>query len=153
MSLRAFRLSRRRYAALDGAGARRAGGRWNSVGVSVVYAAESISLAALELLVNLGSEEIPDDLVTTVLDIPEEFVERLDPQDLPGDWRATPAPAALQALGDEWIRRGNNAVLSVPSAVVPTERNYALNPAHPDFGRIRPGKPEAFRFDPRLRSR
>lgn len=153
MSLRAFRLSRRRYAALDGAGARRAGGRWNSAGVSVVYAAESISLAALELLVNLGSEEIPDDLVTTALDIPEHLVERLDPQDLPGDWRATPAPAALQALGDEWIRRGNNAVLSVPSAVVPTERNYALNPVHPDFGRIRVGRSEAFRFDPRLRSR
>lgn len=151
MSLRAFRLSRRRYAALDGAGARRAGGRWSSVGVSAVYAAESISLAALELLVNLGSEEIPEDLVTTVLDIPEELVERLDPQDLPGDWRATPAPAALQALGDEWIRRGNNAVLSVPSAVVPTERNYALNPVHPDFGRIRVGRSEAFRLDPRLR--
>jgi hypothetical protein len=30
------------------------------------------------------------------------------------------------------------------------EYNYVLNPAHPDFGRIRIGRPRLFILDPRL---
>jgi RES domain-containing protein len=41
-------------------------------------------------------------------------------------------------------------VLKLPSAVVPSEFNYLLNPAHPDFGRISIGKPQVFKADPRL---
>jgi RES domain-containing protein len=44
-------------------------------------------------------------------------------------------------------------VLAVPSAVIPQELNYLLNPLHSDFKRIRVGHSEAFRFDPRLRRR
>ncbi|MBI2497892.1 MAG: RES domain-containing protein, partial [Opitutae bacterium] len=40
--------------------------------------------------------------------------------------------------------------LRVPSVVVPGEFNYLLNPAHPDFKRVKIGKPEPFSFDPRL---
>jgi RES domain-containing protein len=45
------------------------------------------------------------------------------------------------------------AVLAVPSAVIPHELNYLLNPRHPHFKRIRVGRPEPFSFDPRLRKR
>jgi RES domain-containing protein len=38
----------------------------------------------------------------------------------------------------------------VPSVIVPQERNVLLNPAHPDFRRIRLGAPEPFSFDPRM---
>jgi RES domain-containing protein len=41
-------------------------------------------------------------------------------------------------------------VLSVPSAIVPEERNYLLNPAHPEFSRITIARPAAYRIDPRL---
>jgi RES domain-containing protein len=42
-------------------------------------------------------------------------------------------------------------VLAVPSAVIPQEMNYLLNPRHVNFKRIRVRNPEPFRFDPRLR--
>jgi len=38
----------------------------------------------------------------------------------------------------------------VPSAVVPGEHNFLLNPRHRDFGRLEIGGPEPFEFDPRL---
>jgi RES domain-containing protein len=41
----------------------------------------------------------------------------------------------------------------VPSVVIPEERNYLLNPAHPHFSRISWNTPEPFRFDLRLRPR
>lgn len=83
---------------------------------------------------------IPDDLKTERIDIP----------DLPSDWQETDHPACLIA-GDGWIARGGSAVLDVPSAVVPQERNLVLNPKHPAFKRIDisdPGVP--FRWDPRI---
>ena len=49
-----------------------------------------------------------------------------------------------------WLKSGRSAVLSMPSAVVPAERNYLLNPGHPDFARIVMGEPEALDTDFRL---
>ena len=58
--MRAYRLAKARYAdtALDGSGAKAHGGRWNSKGVPMVYASDSIALAALELLVHLHRGDI-----------------------------------------------------------------------------------------------
>jgi RES domain-containing protein len=69
---------------------------------------------------------------------------------LPTTWRRYPAPDALADLGTAWVRAAATAVLVVPSAIVPQERNILLNPAHPDFRRIRLGTREPFSFDPRL---
>jgi len=38
----------------------------------------------------------------------------------------------------------------VPSAIVPQEWNYLLNPSHPDFKNIVIGKQQLFRPDARL---
>ena len=38
----------------------------------------------------------------------------------------------------------------VPSAIVPSEYNFLLNPAHRRFGEVVIGEPEPFEFDPRL---
>jgi RES domain-containing protein len=75
------------------------------------------------------------------------------PAELPPSWRSYPPPEALADLGTRWARELKSLVLAVPSAVIPQELNYLLNPLHSDFKRIRAGKPEAFRFDPRLRRR
>jgi RES domain-containing protein len=56
-------------------------------------------------------------------------------------------------VGTRWARELKSLVLAVPSAVIPLELNYLLNPLHADFRRIRVRNPEAFRFDPRLRRR
>lgn len=119
-----------------------------------MYTSEHLSLAALEYFVNLDTDLAPDDLVAVSATIPrgieEERIEVRDLVRIAKDWRTSPAPAALQDLGSDWIRRGETAVLSVPSAVVPEERNLLLNPAHEAFSSVRIGRPKPFGLDSRL---
>ena len=151
--LQAWRLLKTRYlsSAWDGEGARRAGGRWNSAGVRVVYTSGSLSLCLVEVLVHLPSGILP-----AYSAIPVEFEERLvtvlQPRQLPAHWKDEPAPAETKALGDAWVAARESAILRVPSVVVPDEFNYLMNPAHPDFKRVKLGAPAAFPFDARLRS-
>lgn len=119
----------------------------------VVCASETISLAALEALVHVDPTETPEDLVVVPVDISDDIaVAEIARRGLPGDWRSTPGPARLEELGAEWVRSGKTAVLSVPSVMVPEERNYLFNPAHPAFARVKRGRPKAFSLDPRLHS-
>jgi len=146
-----WRLVRERHAAtaLSGEGARIAGGRWNHRGVSVAYCASSLSLATLELFVHVDPSAAPDDLVAVEIEIPdtpEPLAEHL----LPQDWRAIPAPDALKDVGSEWARSARSLALSVPSAIVKRERNVLINPAHPDFARVRVIEAAPFSFDPRM---
>lgn len=67
--------------------------------------------------------------------------------DLPTHWNL--AIDATRDIGTDWANELTTAVLSVPSAVIPRERNYILNPAHPDFARIQFSSPESFYFDER----
>lgn len=71
---------------------------------------------------------------------------------LPLDWRNTPAPADLRAIGDAWIGSGRSAGLIVPSALlidtVP-ERNVLLNPLHARFATVT-SRIDDFSYDPRL---
>ena len=53
-------------------------------------------------------------------------------------------------MGSRWAQEGKTPILSVPSAVVPQERNYLLNPAHAEFQKITVGKPEPFSLDLRM---
>lgn len=155
MTIDAWRLVKTRHLAhaFDGEGAHRYGGRWNSAGVRVVYLAESLSLAALEILVHLQATEP----LTAYTAIPVRFdpklVKTVSPGALPEDWRASPGPAALRAIGDEWVKEAKSALLAVPSAVVESERIFLLNPAHPSYARIHCGQPQPFAFDARLSPR
>jgi RES domain-containing protein len=139
------------HAAFDGEGARRFGGRWNLRGTAVVYTSATASLAALEYLVNLEPEDAPADLVLVPADVPASLaVEEVQLETLAADWRSVPAPQSLARLGTEWARAQSTAVLSLPSAVLPFERNYLLNPGHRSFVSIVVGRPRPFTLDPRL---
>jgi RES domain-containing protein len=140
---------RRAADAFGGEGARLYGGRFNLPGRAAVYASEHLSLAALELLVHLRPL-LPLPCVAFPVEWAGIAVETLPPKALPPDWRAEPAPYSAAALGDAWLRTGRGAVLAVPSVIVPEERNFLLNPAHPDFAALRVGRPRPFSFDPRL---
>ncbi|MCL4526581.1 MAG: RES family NAD+ phosphorylase [Gammaproteobacteria bacterium] len=135
--------------AFSGEGARRYGGRWNRKGVAVVYTASSQSLAMLEMLVQ------DEPLRAKYSVIPATLPDDLDVQNviitnLPQGWRDPQACEALQDIGMDWIARRESAVLAVPSAVVPTEWNFLLNPAHPDFPNIAIGSAEQITTDGRL---
>jgi RES domain-containing protein len=110
-----------------------------------------LALAALETLVHLEMEEAPSTLVAVPADIPEDVpITRVKPGELAPNWRTIPSPEDLAELGTRWLRARNTLVLAVPSAIIPRELNYLLNPLHPHFKRVRIGRPEPFFFDPRL---
>jgi RES domain-containing protein len=141
-----------RATAFSGAGSFRYGGRWNSPGRYAVYASVSLSTAALEIMVHAGTPRaIPNDELAIRVIIPDDIeVQRVVARDLPEDWQELDHPECL-AIGDGWLEQTRTAVLDVPSAVVPQDRNVVLNPRHPDFARIDtsdPGTP--FQWDPRL---
>lgn len=151
----AYRIVKSRHAAssraaFDGEGARLFGGRFNSPGTAVVYAAGSESLAILEVIVHLEDAGILPSYSLCAATFDEGVVERLDESLLPEGWRSDPPPMAAQAVGDAWVKEGRSAVLSVPSAVVPRERNYLINSLHPDFYAVELSEPEPFAFDERL---
>lgn len=139
------------HTSLDGEGARRAGGRWNSPGVPVVYAAAHLSLAVLELLAQVRPERVPDDLVALEIEVPDNLaITSVQPNELPDDWRANPPEPGTQQLGDAWAARRDTPVLAVPSSVVPRERNFLLNVLHPDAVQWQVMTVEPFQFDARL---
>jgi len=128
-----WRLTRRTHAddPLSGEGARRYGGRWNHIGVPIVYASESLSLAVLEYLVNLPLSDLPADLVSIQIEIPGTLPRtEISIDDLPDNWRTFPATDELKEIGTDWAQQAKTAILVLPSVVIPNERNFLLNPSH-----------------------
>jgi RES domain-containing protein len=147
----AWRLVKEKHiaTAFSGEGASKAGGRWNSRGAAVIYTSESESLAALEMLVHIGSgSRIRFSIIR--LDFDKVIVETLVRSALPPNWKSEPPGPATKQLGDAWVKGARSAILAVPNVIIPSGLNYVLNPAHPDFSRIAFGKSNAFTFDPRL---
>lgn len=109
--------------------------RWNRKEQHVLYASTSRALATLEQLVHLGSVRPDADWRMMVISLPDDefFHHHLYTCDLPPDWRRLSAYADCQRLGAEWLDRRTSLVLHLPSAVVPMERNVAINADHPDF--------------------
>lgn len=153
MILRVWRITKRSLTktAFSGEGARRYGGRWNSPGLAVIYAAQSRALAALEMLIHLDEADLLDAYVLMPVDVDGSRISEIDQSALPLNWQKNPPPSALRDIGDNWIVGGKSVALRVPSAVVPGESNYLLNPRHKDFQKLKIGEPQPFQFDVRLK--
>lgn len=116
-----------------------------------MYAAATLSLAALEILVHVDTDLISNDFVAFAVDVSDGVaIERISPSELPSNWREEYPPLGCQALGGDWLDQLRSAVLAVPSAVIPDETNYILNPEHADFANLLVHPPEIFTFDQRL---
>lgn len=150
--LTAWRIAKTRYAgaAFDGEGARVNGGRWNSVGVRVAYASQSVALAVLEVLAGIEKTSLLPSYSLVSVRFDPAAVEVLTPSALPDNWRGYPAPSDAQRIGDRWVAECRSLVLQVPSAIIEAESNFLLNPAHPAFASIERSAPTAFDIDPRL---
>lgn len=148
--MKVWRIVRPAYAAnpLSGVGAALAGNRWNSVGIRMGYSSTSRPLAVLEMLVHLTRNNTAPDAVLVPLEIPDELVTEL--HDLPTGWDEYPYAEGARHAGDRWAKSGNSLGLLVPSAVLTAERNLLINPAHPQIGKVRVGRPEIRAFDKRL---
>lgn len=152
MKITAWRivLAKHLKSAFDGEGARRFPGRWNHRGTAMVYTAGSLSLAAMEMLVNIEAEQVLNAYMSVPVTFDESLCRHVDPRQLPPDWASYPIPAATRDMGTAWAHSSTTPVLAVPSAVVQIETNFLLNPAHPEFQKIRFGSAETFSYDPRL---
>lgn len=115
-----------------------------------MVASATLSLAALECFVHTDPDLEPLDLIAVAIDIGADIPEAVVVADLPSDWRTCPAPPALATRGEQWLRESRTAVLSVPSVVIPHERNFVFNPTHRDFARLTIHPSEPFSFDPRM---
>lgn len=140
-----------------GEGAYRYGGRWNSVGVHAVYASLTPATAVLESIVHLGRLSNPVDRYLISIEIPDGLwndrktgVARA--KGLPAHWDTIPPHQATMLYGDQWLKKGKQLGLLLPSAVLAEETNIMLNPHHPAMTKVVVKKCRPFIFDPRLGS-
>ncbi len=136
-----FRMHGVAYDAFDTTGSFLHPGRWHRIGTRVIYAAEHVSLAALETLIHAGGRKIPPRSLTRI-HIPDGLaIEEAGWMDMPES----------QHWGDTWARERRTAVLRVPSiAVNQLESNLVLNPGHPEFANIGHDPAQAFNFSLRF---
>jgi len=143
----AWRITSSRYAAMDGAGGLLVDGRWHRRGLPVIYTSSSIALATLEKRVHTQFNMRAQVLIR--IEVPDEAVRAVESiATLPGDWAQD--RGFTQSLGSKWLEDMVSFALSVPSAVIPLERNLLLNPRHSDFRLSTSDEPIPYRFDERL---
>lgn len=146
--LTVYRIGDARHPIYDGGGAFIHGGRWNSPGRKVIYAASTYAGAMLERM-TIFSSRMPRPQASIAIAIPDE-VSRIavEPADVP-DWAAQD-PIASRAYGDEWLDTNRTCILIVPSVVVRAESNIVINQEHPEFRLITASDPEPVIWDRRL---
>ncbi|REL38010.1 RES domain-containing protein [Rhodohalobacter sp. SW132] len=153
MNMKVWRICHKEYAdsAFSGEGARLYGGRFNSEGIRAVYTSGSLSLALLELLVQIEDREYLDRCVCFTAVIKSRHCFQPKPDELPNGWDTIPYGKSSQDYGDRWITERKYVAMKIPSVVVPGEFNIVINPEHPKFAEIDISPPEPLRFDPRLK--
>jgi RES domain-containing protein len=146
-----YRIAKARYKNdISGIGAKLYGSRWNAIGVPMLYAAESISLAVLETLVHLQEPEIPTEYWLLKIQVPDQEITVIELSRLKKKWQED--ESYTQFIGSEFIKNNQSSILKVPSAVIPEEFNYLVNPLHKNFNKTQILQTAAFNFDTRLLS-
>ena len=139
---------------LDGRGGLETSARWHSQGRPIMYLAESVAGALLEVLVHLELSpvrlpksyrllkvEVPDDLSTEVLSANHLGENWIDDETL------------TRTVGDQWLASKRSALLRVPSAIIPETLNVLLNSAHEESRRLKIVSHREYPWDLRLVSR
>lgn len=126
--MKVYRISKTQYVQdLNGTGSKLFGGRWNHIDTPCIYTSESRALSVLEYAVNIAIDFIPRALSLCVFEIDENQIHTLSVEDLPGNWRETPAPKATKDFGTNLLKQ-RHAILKIPSIILSQEFNYVLNP-------------------------
>ncbi len=144
-----YRLSTSKFANdLSGEGARLYGGRWNFSGNAALYTSEHISLSILEILVRANKQTSPDAYILTSMELPDNCISEIQLKKLKYDWQSH--LEYTQYIGDEFLKNNQVLALRVPSAIVPQEHNFLLNPLHTDFKKVKLILSESLNLDKRL---
>jgi RES domain-containing protein len=149
-----YRLSKGKYYRdLSGKGAEMYGGRWNSKGIPLLYTSQSRALAFAEISMHIPLGIVPKDYFLITIHIPDTAtIQELAEVDMPPDWRSNPHSDSTQKIGDQFASSLKHLALGVPSAVVPGDFNYLINPSHPMMREVTIVDAEPFEFDSRFAS-
>ena len=145
-----YRLAASKYKDdLTGTGAELFGGRWNSKGIPVLYTAENISLAVLEILTRSDKYTIPDNYCLIKINIPDNLpTVTIVKNKLKRGWKDD--IGYTRYMGDEFIKANKYLLLKVPSAVVDEENNFILNTNNSELKKVKIISTATFHFDKRL---
>ena len=132
----------------DSEGSRLFPGRWNTPASPLIYTSEHYSTAMLEKLVHTNG----------VLPANQHFIEITIPNGIAYEVFQTAAhpgwdgqdEAICEAFGAAWYEERRSALLIVPSLPARRERNYLINPSHPEAKGITYALPEPVWWDTRL---
>lgn len=143
------RASTARYANdLSGEGAKINGGRWNSPGIAGLYTSQYISLCILEILARTNKHIMPQDYRLVTIELPDELITEIELKKLKPDWNIH--FQYTQWIGEEFLKSNQSLALKIPSAIVPQEHNFLVNPANKNFKKIKIIATEALELDKRL---
>ena len=102
----------------------------------MVYTAQSLALATLELSVHITGGRVK--YVAIQFELPDRYVDSLELGGLKKSWATS--EAATQRIGEAWLESKRSVALAVPSALVDPrsgERNVVINPLHPKISAMR----------------
>ncbi|MDO8456821.1 MAG: RES family NAD+ phosphorylase [Burkholderiaceae bacterium] len=140
---------------LSGFGAKFAPGRWNELGLPVIYTASTPSLAMLETTAHVDHNDLPQLKYLISIEIPAaDWKQRrqLLSKQLPAGWDSIPHENITVAIGSDWLRGCSSLVLTVPSAITPEETVILINPAHSKASKLKATKIRAVDYKTVLRS-
>ncbi len=144
-----YRISNELYKEdISGNGAAINGSRWNSKNLKMLYTGEYISLSILESLVHLRQIDIPPNQYLLTIQIPDIKFQDISPAKLKANWQQH--VNYTQWIGDQFISASQSMILKVPSAIVPQEHNFLVNPLHADFKKVKLVNHELLELDKRL---
>lgn len=137
-----------KYPIYDAEGSRLFPGRWNTYDAPVIYTSEHYSTAMLEKLVHANSI-LPANQHHIKITISNGIsYETFQTAAHPG-WDGKNEDIC-KAFGAAWCKAAQSALLIVPSLPARMERNFIINPDHPDAAGITHELPEPVWWDERL---
>jgi RES domain-containing protein len=149
-----YRIAKKEYANLSGAGSALYPGRWNRPGQEAIYTSTDVATPVLERLVHTPKGTIPTNLaiMTIALDIEPKVQVAAS-----GERSAKPVllfassiASARAGFEKRWAELDSFLAVAVPSVIVPAW-NVVLYPEHPLFWHhVSLVSVEEFQFDPRL---
>ena len=137
-----------RFPIFSAEGSRHFPGRWNTARTPLVYASEHYSTAMLEKLVR-GAGEMPPNQHFIEIEIDAGLTYEVFSAPAHPGWEDA-SGAVARAFGEQWALESRSLLLIAPSVVARMENNLMLNPAHPEFTRVRHGLDQPVWWDQRL---
>lgn len=146
-----YRLARKAFKDdLKGIGAEKFGGRWNNIGVPLLYTCQHRSLAVLEVAAHMQLTQMPIDFYMIEIEIPDDDIRIVSDKQLPHKWMENPHNNLTQSFGDAFVRGSDFLAMRVPSAIVKQEFNLLINPNHNQAHKIEIVTSYPFVMDGRL---